>query len=213
MLEGSSICLHRTWLGPSPLFGCALWVWVQGCPRRCLGCFNGEALSFDGGEILPIADLVGRCVSASANLVLSGGDPFAQADALAQLCRLVRMQRPEIEIMAYTGYPLEELLAGAEPAWLAFLAELDLLVDGPYEQQRASEHALLGSDNQRIVFLSDRIDRKRAEQLSAPRIAAEFTRTRLRLVGTGSAQMDMHHLVAILHKQGLVLTRERNNAE
>ena len=213
MVEEPNLRVHRTWVGPSPLLGPSLWVWVQGCPRRCPGCFNLESLSFEGGEAVRVGELALRCTEAGVNLVLSGGEPFEQARALAALCRLVRERRPATEILVYSGYSLEELLAPTMADARTLLAEVDLLIDGPYDRTRPSDHALVGSDNQRLFFLSARIERTRVEALSAPRLSAELSRGRLRLVGTGSAETDMHRVVREIRAQGVVLAPERRRAD
>ena len=33
-------------------------VWVQGCGRRCPGCFNPEFLPFEGGRAVPVAEVI-----------------------------------------------------------------------------------------------------------------------------------------------------------
>ncbi len=57
------------------------------------------------------------------------GEPFAQAAGFARLARLLRSEG--YEVAAYTGYTIEALLAGT-PEQRGLLAELDVLIDGPF---------------------------------------------------------------------------------
>lgn len=199
--------IHDCWRGHCSLLGQSLYVWVQGCPRRCAGCFNQATLAEDGpaSELAPVA--VAAKWQPGDGLVLSGGEPFSQAQGLAELCRLVRDRSSETPILVYTGYRLEELLTQEREDWLALLHEIDVLVDGPYIQERQTNLALVGSDNQQIYFLSSRV--QPAEVLGHPRaqIQVSFTeQDRLRLVGTGGApDLNMNHLVERIRATGLLL--------
>ena len=80
----------------------------------------------------------------------SGGEPFQQAAALAALGR--RLKDAGLEIAVYTGYTLEELLAGGVPHADELLAVTDTLVDGPFIlEQRNLLLRFRGSENQRIL--------------------------------------------------------------
>jgi anaerobic ribonucleoside-triphosphate reductase activating protein len=87
-------------------------------------------------------------------LTLSGGEPFEQAFALAELCRILRCGR-EFSIMSYTGYTLEELVASSNADHRSLLQYIDILVDGPYIEARRADILWRGSANQRIHMLSD----------------------------------------------------------
>ena len=57
-------------------------LWFQGCPLRCPGCCNPEMLPFEGGEALPLAEVVRRLREAAAahgleGITLLGGEPLA----------------------------------------------------------------------------------------------------------------------------------------
>src|ERR1700722_19472169 len=72
-------------------------IWVQGCPLRCPGCIAPETLPFaaaDGnvGGVRSVADLAGWLaeLDETEGVTLSGGEPFAQAEALAELLDTVR---------------------------------------------------------------------------------------------------------------------------
>jgi anaerobic ribonucleoside-triphosphate reductase activating protein len=196
--------------GVCPLLGESLFVWVQGCPRRCPGCLNDSALDFNGPaqEIAP-EELALEWVSRRGGLVLSGGEPFSQAGGLAQLCRKIREIDSHARILTYTGYVLEELLREPREDWMALLKATDVLVDGPFLSNRRSDAMLFGSDNQRVFFLSDRVPRGRLNQPAGGHIHLSVAPSRqLRVVGTGSARVDVHDLMGRFRKEGLVLEEQ-----
>lgn len=138
-------------------------IWVQGCPMRCPGCCNPELLRFGGGTPATVEDLRARVLAAHARspldgISLLGGEPFAQAPALAVLAEQVRSAG--LGVMIYTGFTLAELeakIAADEPGVARLLAAADLLVDGRYERERPdSERRWIGSTNQQLHFLSAR---------------------------------------------------------
>ena len=129
-------------------------LWVQGCPRRCPGCVAPEAQALDGGTELETGALAWEILlSGAEGLTISGGEPFLQAEALAELIRTVRRKR-DLGVIVYTGYVYEELLA--DPAARALLEETDLLIDGPYVKELDDGKSLRGSSNQRVIPLTER---------------------------------------------------------
>lgn len=148
-------------------------VWVQGCPMRCPGCCNPQMLRFEGGERVAALELAARALSTSGieGVSLLGGEPFAQAEAAAELAEAVRARG--LSVMVYSGFTLAELedkRGRGEPGVGALLAACDLLVDGRYERDRPERRRRwIGSQNQVMHFLSDRYDP------SDPRLYAENT--------------------------------------
>ena len=72
----------------------------------------------------------GVCASAGLTLVgISGGEPFAQAEAVADLVAAVRARR-DMSVLCYSGFTLEHLRRS--PAAGRLLGLLDILIDGPY---------------------------------------------------------------------------------
>ena len=143
-------------------------LWVQGCHRRCEGCFNPEFLPFEGGTDRTVDDLfeeIGQ-TNAIGGVTFSGGEPFEQAGPLAELAR--RCQQSDLSVLIFTGYQLAEL---TEPAHRLLLAQTDLLVAGPYRHDQPMRHALLASRNQRMHFLTDRC---RGDTDDRPDRRAEF---------------------------------------
>ncbi|WP_425059582.1 Choline trimethylamine-lyase activating enzyme [Sporomusa carbonis] len=132
-------------------------VWVQGCPRRCEGCFNPDMLEFRKNQLVPVAELAGRILAIEGieGVTFSGGEPFAQAAALAVLAEL--LSDHGLTIVVFTGYNYQELACANNPAWQRLLAQADLLIAGPYQIGRPSDRYLCGSDNQQLIFLTDKL--------------------------------------------------------
>ena len=83
-------------------------------------------------------------------ITLSGGEPFVQAAACADLARAAHGLG--LNVWTYTGYLFEHLRDAGDPAWTALLAETDVLVDGPFLQKEKSyELHFRGSRNQRLI--------------------------------------------------------------
>ncbi len=132
-------------------------IWVQGCPLRCLDCVAQETLPFDGGELVPVADLAAWLADLDgiAGLTLSGGEPMAQAGALVRLVDLARASR-DLSVLSYTGYPIRWLRASGSAEQRELLTRLDVLIDGPYRPELHADLLWRGSRNQRIHYLTPR---------------------------------------------------------
>jgi anaerobic ribonucleoside-triphosphate reductase activating protein len=135
-------------------------IWVQGCTLGCAACFNpatharGEA---DEPVDTVVSGLLADWPPAVEGLSLSGGEPFQQAVALAALCEQVRAARPQANLLAFSGYTLEELRGlDAPPGAAALLAQLDVLVDGRFDVQAPTQRPWRASANQRLWILGRR---------------------------------------------------------
>jgi len=151
-------------------------VWVQGCPRRCPGCWNPDSLAFDRRNETSVSELVSRicAIDGLAGVTFSGGEPFSHAAPLAELARQLRIRLGDgFSVVCFSGHTLEQIQKGAEkrPELGQLLGEVDLLVDGAYvESLRSIGEPLRGSSNQKLHFLSGRI---RPEEVIPS--CAEFT--------------------------------------
>jgi len=145
---------RTTVLGP----GVRAVVWVHGCPLRCAGCIAPEDLPFDGGDRREVAELarwLGALPAEVTGVTFSGGEPMAQADALADLVDAIRRERVW-SVMSYSGFTLEHLRRHGDAAQRRLLDRLDVLVDGPYLAGRHADLRWRGSDNQRVHLLTGR---------------------------------------------------------
>ncbi|MEQ8819970.1 MAG: 4Fe-4S single cluster domain-containing protein [Sumerlaeia bacterium] len=135
-------------------------LWVQGCPLRCPGCCNPHMLEFRPERAMAVPALEAEVAAARdrdgiEGVTLIGGEPFAQARALAELARRVRAAG--LSVMAFSGFPYQTLASGRGEGWAALLAETDLLVAGPYvEALHETDRRWIGSSNQEVHFLTDR---------------------------------------------------------
>jgi anaerobic ribonucleoside-triphosphate reductase activating protein len=131
-------------------------VFTQGCPHGCPGCHNPGSHAMDAGQKMDTERLARQMLEnpLQSGLTLSGGEPFAQAAACADLARRVKARGKSV--WTYTGYTLEALQAAQDPGIEALLAASDILVDGLYLQaQRSLALRFRGSANQRIICLRE----------------------------------------------------------
>lgn len=137
-------------------------IWFQGCSIRCRGCINPHLFSAHGGTQLTAASIIGDALASGVEgLTLIGGEPFDQPDAGRALAEAAHAQN--LGVIAFSGYEYETLRDRDQPT-RAFLAEVDLLVDGPYQDWNTeTERALVGSENQRFIHLTDRYQNYRPE--------------------------------------------------
>jgi anaerobic ribonucleoside-triphosphate reductase activating protein len=90
-------------------------------------------------------------------LTFSGGEPMMQASGLAELARLARQQK-DLDIICFTGFRYERLLKNPPASGISdLLAQVDVLVDGPFVQSLHDSVGLRGSSNQRIIHLTPRL--------------------------------------------------------
>lgn len=159
-------------------------VWVQGCPLRCPECLAPEWIPDRPARLVTPGALAAELLADErvAGLTISGGEPMAQAAALAQMIRAARAVR-ELTVICFSGYQLARLRGANAPAGAeSLLAEIDVLIDGPYVAARNDGHGLRGSSNQRIQHLTGRLCGYEFE--NGPRAAElHFSGTEVQLVG------------------------------
>lgn len=132
-------------------------VWVQGCSIRCDGCFNPHFWSSSGGSESTPSDLADDVLREDVEgVTLLGGEPFEQADVLAEFAGLVRAEG--LSVMTFTGFTREHLESSRAPRGAAeLLRQTDLLIDGPYIAEAPDRtRPWVGSRNQGFHFLTDR---------------------------------------------------------
>lgn len=140
--------------------GTRIGLWVAGCRLDCRGCLASELRDRRAGrpvEARALGRLVAGMTAGHEGLTLSGGEPFDQAEALAET--LDEMRCPaSFDIMAYSGYTLAEIDSGG-PERRRLLSMVDVLIDGRFREELPTEKPWRGSDNQEMRLLTPRAAR------------------------------------------------------
>lgn len=133
-------------------------VWVQGCPLNCRGCVAPNWIPFVPAMLLTPQEVLEQLdLERIEGLTFSGGEPMEQAAGLAALARLAR-QKKDLDLICFTGYRYERLLKDPPNKGVPeLLAEVDVLIDGPFIQALNDSIGLRGSSNQRVIHLTSRL--------------------------------------------------------
>lgn len=127
-------------------------IFSQGCNHNCIGCHNPETHDLCGGYTVSTEFLfeeIQKCRYIDG-VTFSGGEPFLQAGAFAELAK--KLKEKAIHILCYTGYTYEELINSKESSIRDVLENIDILIDGPYMQNKKDlSLTYRGSLNQRII--------------------------------------------------------------
>ena len=147
--------------------GASVTLFVSGCHLHCPGCHNPEAQDFNYGQTYTI-DTTHEIIDAlqangiNRTLCIMGGEPLAweNRDTIRGLIMDVKYALPNTPVYIWTGYTYEwlqnEIINGAwpEPDLKWILANIDVLIDGPYiQEERDVTLRMRGSRNQRILHL------------------------------------------------------------
>ena len=132
-------------------------IWLQGCTIRCPGCCNPELFSRSGGREHTVAELLGQVPSGVEGVTVLGGEPLDQPEGLTALAAAARASG--LTVVVFSGYHREEVERRAP----GLLADVDVLVDGPYDASQPESGATrprrwIGSANQGLHFLTSRYD-------------------------------------------------------
>lgn len=133
-------------------------VFCQGCPHHCPGCHNQQTHDFRGGYDCDIEKILAEIDKNPllSGVTFSGGEPFCQAEAFYELGR--RVKERGLDIVAFSGYTMEELSTMAEndQGIDNLLSIVDILIDGPFLlEEKDLTLEFRGSRNQRIIHLQE----------------------------------------------------------
>ena len=142
-------------LGPGKRIG----IWFNGCKHHCPGCSNPELWEPQERyhtSLETILQLIRRICSLHPvdGFTLTGGDPFMQPTALRQL--LPELSQISQDILVYTGFEYSDVLKEHPD----IVSQIGVLIDGRYVQERNTGATLRGSDNQNIIIINHRLDKK-----------------------------------------------------
>lgn len=127
-------------------------IWFQGCNIQCEECCNPKLFSLKKANIISLDQLIKVIKEAKSNFKIEGvtflgGEPTMQ-QGLYELSNSI--QKLGLGVLLFTGRVVEEL-----PEEL--IKNVDLIIDGQFEKDKIdNERNLIGSKNQRLIFISDR---------------------------------------------------------
>jgi anaerobic ribonucleoside-triphosphate reductase activating protein len=114
----------------------------------------------DGGKMILTSELLATVIKMDSieGITISGGEPFAQADALSNFLTEMNEIAPHLTVMVFTGYLLSHLRRLQSLPVERILAHTDILIDGLFREDMPSNAKWTGSANQTVNFLSNRYD-------------------------------------------------------
>lgn len=129
-----------------------LLIWLWGCRLHCPGCANLACKNTDYKQTEAFHIFEKKITGyagdiAIKGLIISGGEPFEQPEALSKLIQLAKKNR--WYTIVYTGYSMEEIRI----KHTALLHHIGVLIDGPFMESEKVHHAFYGSKNQKMYIL------------------------------------------------------------
>lgn len=146
-------------------YGKRVGIWTQGCSIHCPGCISRDTWAFLDDTAMATDHFVASLtpwLSQADGVTVSGGEPFDQPEALADLLKQLH-PRLSGDILVYSGYARDQLLR----LHAEILELVDVLISEPYRPECGTTLTLRGSDNQRITLLSDLARRRYPADIDA----------------------------------------------
>lgn len=155
ILNLASVRLCTESEGPGKRFA----IWVQGCEKRCPGCCNIHMQEKKKNVIVDAQDVI-KLIQKSVDdngiegVSFIGGEPMLQAEGLGEIAKWAHSIG--LTVLVFTGYLYSDLQRMNNPIVNELLEHVDLLVDGPFNQEEYDyERDWIGSKNQQLHFLTE----------------------------------------------------------
>lgn len=127
---------------------------VAGCSILCAGCYIPETHLRANGRLVSITEIILEIDEKSGEhdgVTILGGEPFDQLESLEILVK--RLKAKGYHLVIYSGYTVENLLERNSQSINRILAKTDLLIDGAFQRELASNAGeYRGSSNQRLIY-------------------------------------------------------------
>ena len=131
-------------------------IFTQGCPHQCPHCQNPETWDTEAVKeysTRQVIRMLKQQKKTKQGVTFSGGEPFLQAAELAEVAQAARQMG--WDVVTYTGFTYEELIADNNGGVKALLCASDILIDGKYVHAlRDIALKFRGSSNQRVIDLA-----------------------------------------------------------
>ena len=128
-----------------------LCIWFQGCNIHCKGCCNPDYKQLVPKNLMTLDEIISIIKEAQKEfgiegVTFSGGEPSLQQNLPILTSKIKELG---LGVISFTGHIYEEVKA-------CFVG-CDVVLDGAYkENERETKRRLLGSENQRIICLTER---------------------------------------------------------
>lgn len=122
-------------------------IFFQGCDMnpKCSGCHAPHTWDISNGITVEVEELLDEIESVKRfidGVSISGGNPTMQLPQLQFL--LKELKKREYNVWMWTGHPFEKLKQ------FNILDDLDVVIDGVFDQTKPTEKEYRGSDNQKM---------------------------------------------------------------
>ena len=161
-IEISRVHYPVTTLGPGNRIG----IWLQGCSIHCKGCISMDTWQFGINKVAldELKKVLKFWLAQCDGITISGGEPFDQEDQLIELLNFLKPYNKSI--LLYSGYPFT-LIKDKKAVQNKLI---DVLIAEPYDHSESQTKRLLGSDNQKVHFLTNLGEREFKTYLQQPLI-------------------------------------------
>ena len=136
--------------------GLRIVIFAQGCPHQCPYCHNPETWDEAAGKefsVKQVIRLLKQQKKTKRGVTFSGGEPFLQAVALAEVA--IAARQLGWDVVTYTGFTYEELIKDGSDGVKALISASDILIDGKYiHELRSTNLQFRGSSNQRLIDIA-----------------------------------------------------------
>lgn len=141
-------------LGPGRRAG----IWLQGCTIGCAGCVSRDTWTSGPEHEMSVASVMAWLEALGHDevegITISGGEPFEQPRALAELLDHIIEWRANavraIDVLVFSGYSMKRLRVDHGN----LLSRIDAVVAGPFVESMPTDLIWRGSSNQTIEPLT-----------------------------------------------------------
>lgn len=131
-------------------------LWTQGCSKGCKNCFNPETWSFSINKIMSVEEIFNIIKDLDVSgVTITGGDPFEQPEELFNLLLLLEKLNLSKGVIVFTGYTIDEI--NKDFLLRKSLSYIDVLIDGRFFEEKRISSSLRGSENQNIIYFSNKV--------------------------------------------------------
>ena len=133
-----------------PNMSISLSIYCAGCQRGCPGCQNPALQDFKNGVFMDtdqVVAIVTERRSLIESVVFLGGDWMHYPKELKGVSSQLKTLYSNLILILYTGESIEYISE-------SILENLDIIIDGPYDENKITKYAIPASSNQRVFLRS-----------------------------------------------------------